>query len=633
MKKLLLAVLVFFCGPRVRAQMQVPSFPSDPATCDPTRGLMYYNTTLNVMKYCQSLNTWIPIAGIPPNSPGIPSTNGPGMIFASNYGVKGDAKNNCYATITNTSNVVTVQQPGATFTSADVGDIFFGTNGGCDGNFGSRNGTVLIKGFICSLNSPTSVNIGITFPGCAAANATGTCTGNPASAAQCPINWGPRDDTANLNTFFAAVTNFFATTPLPTCGDGWLPDGRILVSAAIKSRAQFCGTNGAPNGQTSFWSWSVHGSSPGGTVFVPLPAFDASTCVTACFFDTPDTSVTGSSVHDFVVDGGGNGTVTNGSAKCAFASFYTISMWNLNVMSWGNSGANNFTAYCLVGAYGSWMDIHGLHAYNGGFRCATLTNIELYHLDCVDPVGVTVNGSGAQNFTSTNQSNIICQDTFAEGGCVQVVSGAVWHSKDDNIVDFANPGSMIECGGTCVIDGDYINCQGSAGCHGISMNDETDSNPGIVYLKNTNYAVSGGVPITDGVAGSQLFDECGNINFFTNSVWTNISYISCPVGPAITPAPALPTGTGACATITTQVPAATSAGGYAGSFKCTGVTGASTMTIAFGYTAPNGWSCNASDETTVADKPNQTSTTTTTCVLTTVATAANDVIAWSAAPY
>jgi hypothetical protein len=51
-------------------------------------------------------------------------------------------------------------------------------------------------------------------------------------------------------------------------------------------------------------------------------------------------------------------------------------------------------------------------------------------------------------------------------------------------------------------------------------------------------------------------------------------------------------GTGACATIRTQV-----GGSWSGTFKCTGTTGASTVTISPGPTAANGWSCSASDET------------------------------------
>jgi hypothetical protein len=58
-KRAALAFAFFIlCALSARAQTQIVSFASDPATCDPTRGLQYYNTTSQVMKYCSALNTW-----------------------------------------------------------------------------------------------------------------------------------------------------------------------------------------------------------------------------------------------------------------------------------------------------------------------------------------------------------------------------------------------------------------------------------------------------------------------------------------------------------------------------------------------------------------------------------------------
>lgn len=52
------------------------------------------------------------------------------------------------------------------------------------------------------------------------------------------------------------------------------------------------------------------------------------------------------------------------------------------------------------------------------------------------------------------------------------------------------------------------------------------------------------------------------------------------------------TGTGACATTSNQA-----GGSWAGNVKCTGTTGASTLTITPGTTAPAGWHCSGSDNT------------------------------------
>jgi len=88
------------------------------------------------------------------------------------------------------------------------------------------------------------------------------------------------------------------------------------------------------------------------------------------------------------------------------------------------------------------------------------------------------------------------------------------------------------------------------------------------------------------------------------------------------------TGTGACATITTQ-----HGGSWAGDAKCTGTTGASTITITPGVTALNGWVCYVQDETTRANLFQQTSHSTTSCTLTITSVTQNDVFVFSAVAY
>lgn len=73
---------------------------------------------------------------------------------------------------------------------------------------------------------------------------------------------------------------------------------------------------------------------------------------------------------------------------------------------------------------------------------------------------------------------------------------------------------------------------------------------------------------------------------------------------------AVPSNSGACA-INTQL------GGNAfGSFKANGICTASTVILTFAITAPNGWSCQASDLTTTADSMKQTAYTQTTATFT-----------------
>jgi hypothetical protein len=81
------------------------------------------------------------------------------------------------------------------------------------------------------------------------------------------------------------------------------------------------------------------------------------------------------------------------------------------------------------------------------------------------------------------------------------------------------------------------------------------------------------------------------------------------------------TGTGACATFSTQT-----GGAMSGRFTCTGTTGASTITITPGKTAANGWWCLVQDETTRANLAQQTSTVAASCTLTATSITQNDVL-------
>ena len=89
------------------------------------------------------------------------------------------------------------------------------------------------------------------------------------------------------------------------------------------------------------------------------------------------------------------------------------------------------------------------------------------------------------------------------------------------------------------------------------------------------------------------------------------------------------TGTGACLTadITTQ-----RGGAWAGSAVCTNTTGASTLIITPGTTAPNGWSCWANDLTTAANILRQSATSTTACTIAGTVNA-NDVLTFGAVAY
>jgi hypothetical protein len=124
------------------------------------------------------------------------------------------------------------------------------------------------------------------------------------------------------------------------------------------------------------------------------------------------------------------------------------------------------------------------------------------------------------------------------------------------------------------------------------------------------YAV---VPI-DGQPGAA---QTNVANTWTQKQTFNNVPVSGGTGPTIS-------GTGACSTIGSLV-----GGVWAGSALCTGTTGASTLTITFPVAAPNGYVCNVQDETHPTDLFQQTSHSTTTCVMTIASVSTNDVFVFT----
>lgn len=156
------------------------------------------------------------------------------------------------------------------------------------------------------------------------------------------------------------------------------------------------------------------------------------------------------------------------------------------------------------------------------------------------------------------------------------------------------------------------------------------------YAHNTEWGLGGSITnlINDGLNSISLAVSGGRVAvenyFFFNSGSTQAStfydhteQIAGTIG-SIGTGPTL-SGTGACATITSQA-----GGAFAGSAKCTGTTGASTLTITFATTQANGYVCDVWDETTRANVFQQTSHTATTCVLTVTSVTANDVFVFKA---
>ena len=355
--------------------------------------------------------------------------------------------------------------------------------------------------------------------------------------------------------------------------------------------------------------------------------------------------------HDFTIWGSGlsyctgcilPNTTLGSVVHLVYANYQNGGIHDLRLLQWAGA-AGGTTGFTMASAFApvTSMDVDGM----GATACALIGSTSLGNPTfmsnsfCGDSVQVSLSVSLSGTTSSVHTANMYI------GGCgfnckpLQIGGGAgtVYESVNDKINSYgSSPAEAVVVLGSAGA-GPVVNMTNDfivQPTNGIGIYDFGPG--GIVNLTNTQITLSGGTAFTIGGGGgvSVVNDNCGNKLIGVTTVATIVagnSFLACAnPAAAVGPVPTL-TGTGACGTIGSKAPA--SVGGNAGTFACTGVTAASTITITFPYIAPNGWNCNASDQTTVADKPNQTSTTTSTCVLTTAATVQNDVISWSAAPY
>jgi hypothetical protein len=215
---------------------------------------------------------------------------------------------------------------------------------------------------------------------------------------------------------------------------------------------------------------------------------------------------------------------------------------------------------------------------------------------------------------TTNSSTAKSIKNFVAGS--QTTGASAWNSYDEqytwgNLINVATmPAGLgganrTACYGSTSINGFKCTLNGNADVWGVSQNAP-------FYIGTPPSGVFG--LDTGGAAGFEYRLLNTSLNF---TGLTARQLVSSGTAPTLS-------GTGACATITTQV----GGGSLAGSGKCTAATAASTLTITF-PTAPNGWSCTVQDETTRANSLQQTAHTVTTAVFTATSVTQNDVFVFS----
>jgi len=295
------------------------------------------------------------------------------------------------------------------------------------------------------------------------------------------------------------------------------------------------------------------------------------------------------------------------------------------------SGLRIGTAYGLTDGFGTGL------LFNGGLGFITeITNSGISN----SGIGINMSGGGAENLMISD--SVIDHNTT--GIQLQTSGNGDIHiratSVDDNATGFtignggSNPVPVISCEG-CHFENAGLGASASAyaAVHGGRLNltncefyddRSTGTSPQMISASGNSYiSILSTNVVSNGITISQVVNFSGTSRGVLQLTQTSLA-VSSPFNRAYTGAPVFdlstfvatatpitannagvqaldfiaggrkPTlsGTGACATITTQAGGAT-----AGTFQCTGRTGKSTVTLTLGPTAPNGWTCWANDIT------------------------------------
>ena len=542
-----------------------------------------------------------PVTGVPVNTPGIPSLNG-NLFYFTNYSHFVDTLGVNLCNGTSGLFVVTCATNG-NFIVTDVGKVVWAS--------ATNNATPdLPVTTIQTVNSATQITT--------TAALTRTLTNGQ-------LTYG-HDDTTNLNNFWVQVV-----AP-QNCGSAVFPAGGMIWSAAVMlANPAHCNFGQAP------YPMQILGQGYGQSVFYMSPNFvfnSTSQCAA---------TVAGNNAGCW---GPGNAFVmgiewyTGTQNPVLFTNTYNGPIWNITTPGYWledqmccatipgtSTGVNvNSGAATIKDFYDFYITGNGASPCTAlGINAADVKLDNVYILsNCGAAAGnvITVNIAGGQ--LTTNLSHISgmggnnAYPLLIKGGGASIVTDVA-----------IGQGMQVSGAGTTVSASNIYATQNSA-----SIPFMIDVLTGASVTLNNSITTNAAATTADiGVdATSTFIDGCGNTltGNATATVTAGGKFIPCVGTTYVGTSQGVPTatGTGSCATITTQTGNILS-----GSLKCTGTTGASTVTLAFPITEANGWNCQGIYDSTTYAVPTALTFTQTTCVATFTSITANDIISFKAQPF
>lgn len=444
---------------------------------------------------------------------------------------------------------------------------------------------------------------------------SGTCARNSSATTHSNTFYWGSDDATNATAAWVAAGNYTISTGPAVLQ---LACGNMLLNTASFTAI--------PSGTVAF-SLGMQGCGEGNASHVTLtpkancPAGPLVGCLLSASyagFALGNLSVN-TTFRNINFDGYGvpdkDSSATYGAGAVGISCHVLVSLVNVNISGW------NWERAIANNTYGLWSN--GCNMTNPQLYAAgnptvgasayqyAPTNISGGNIGGSSGPAIDIIGAGSVTISGTyiNQNFASC---FATSPCYSIrnlTSGGIFNSYGSGISGgiWTGTGSINHINGGVLVGASEYSFDLNGGT--LTLHD--------VAIQNHGNAVSG-----------TIIDECGNTIVVSGFAATSgSSLIPCNTGPSIIPVPTI-TGTGACATVGSQLPSTYS--GWSGSFACTGSTGASTVTVTFLSTAANGWNCSGTYDQTTYAVATAIANTSTACTVTFTAVATNDVIQWSA---
>lgn len=398
-----------------------------------------------------------------------------GTVYATDFGVFGNAKWVCDATFTLNSPTVTTPVTDRPFLPTDSFAVVWGSTAVCGGN---------AQQAITNLTGATPITATynsahqITLSGNASANCTPT-----ASQGGCALVWGP-DDTTALQAAWDAAAN--------SCTALVLPAGGIIVNALITNTTSLCPVTDAGDDKLS--AVGVVGQGPFSTMLL----FTSNVSFTTGMFAwgaTPFYQRT--YMHDFGVASFTSATAAQ-AGQIGFRTSFNSDFFNIWFMDFFPSAANNFIALLCNGVTNAVTNCHDLLMINAGYTAVDIS------ADDENLFGNWIQGS-TQLVTISGAARVkTWANRFAltgTHGAVGVTSGvSEWDSSED----------LFDCTGTTL---PCISVGGSAGTsvkfHNVRVSNRQTTGTGISIS-------AGNTVIVDGEA-STIASTTGTANAITNA--------------------------------------------------------------------------------------------------------------------